>query len=235
MKRADDGKGRHRPFFSVLRSGMSWRITDVRRRRGLPPAPAWRPPAAGRRRLDSEREQGAGRGSRRAAPAALFPSASWTVRAHAGRSSRPRRKGAGRGARRGGCARRRLEAEAPERSGSPFFFVRAVDVNQMRHAGVTAPSCVIRERLDCSPSHVFMRRFRVRRVLRAKKARGAEASRAGTTIGRGMLALAMTAGLRLGRPFQYSPSEAPDVDARLAGSNEPEGGIDPIPILGIST
>ena len=36
-----------------------------------------------------------------------------------------------------------------------------------------------------------------------------------------------------GRTFQYSPSEAPDVDARLADSSESEGGIDPIRILGI--
>lgn len=35
-----------------------------------------------------------------------------------------------------------------------------------------------------------------------------------------------------GRTFQYSPSEAPDVDARLADSSESEGGIDPIRILG---
>ena len=35
-----------------------------------------------------------------------------------------------------------------------------------------------------------------------------------------------------GQTFQYSPSEAPDVDARLADSSESEGGIDPIRILG---
>lgn len=134
---------------------------------------------------------------------------------------------------RGGAWRGRT-VEAFKAGPEARFFMHVLDVSQMRHAAVTASSCGIRARRDFGLQHVFLRRFWGWRLLRTKKARGAEASRARTTFGRGMLALAMTAGLTLGRPFQYSPSEAPDVDARLTGSNEPEGGIDPIRILGTS-
>ena len=139
---------------------MSQRVTDVRRRRGLP-----------LRLLGGRRPWGGGAwavsGSRAQEGGVAAPPPRCFFRALVGRYGRTRGAPAGRGAREpaavpdeGGAPGAALRREAPERSGSPFFFVHAVDVNQMRHAGVTAPSCVIRERLDCSPSHVFLRRFR---------------------------------------------------------------------------